>query len=356
MAAEQSISLYIVNQDPTCVTTIQSNVSFTSCSQTFIIRISAQSNASGPFDIYSGSTGTTAIYSNLTRTQLVAGVSITLYNSDPACIPATPTPTPSVTATPTVTPTVTPSISVTPSETPTQTPTPSVTTTPGATPTVTPTVTPTETPDASPTPTPTVTPTITPSPSSVGGLAYLFIEPQSGAEEIGYYMFETGGTAFYGFTNFTSPDTTSDAQFDVDMNLYVDFSGWTAGLTFPAVESQIAPTSSGGLDSYGNAITAYNFTTHQTSGNTIIGSGWFTWIIPTGTTNGGYQTIIDVSFDGTPNVFTPVNMDSTLYSRVFNYTGSTIPNDTYRVYSTFVDQTMYINNSNTLYFKGNSVI
>lgn len=344
MAAEQSISLFIVNQDPTCVTTIQSDVSFTSCSQTFIIRISAQSNASGPFDIYSGSTGTTAIYSGLTRTQLVAGVSITLYNTDPACAPGTPTPTPSVTATPTVTPTVTPSITVSPSVTPSS----------GATPTVTPT--PTETPTGTPTGTPTPTPTITPSPSSVGGTAYLFIEPQTGAEEIGYYMFDTGGTSFYGFTNFTSPDTSNDSQFDVDMNLYVDFSGWTAGSTFPAVETQNAPISSGGLDSYGNAITAYNFTTHQTSGNTINGSGWFTWIIPTGTTNGGYQSIIDVSFDGNPNIFTSVNMDSTLYSKVFTYTGSTIPTGTYRVYSTFVDQTMYINNSNTLYFKGNTVI
>lgn len=254
----------------------------------------------------------------------------------PTCPPVpTPTPTPTVTQTQTSTPTPTPTETVTPTvtQTPTTTPTPSVT--PGITPTMT----------SSPTPTPSSTP--------VFDFGYLFIEPQSGSTNIGQYLYDLG-LNFFGFTNLSSPDTSDASQFNIDMNRYVDFSGWTSGL-FPSVRSQFIPQTSGGVDGYGNAIVAYNFTTHEVPANTVSGPAWFIWILPVDSTNNQIQTMIDYNNSGNPNDLTGVNTEGTLRANTFTYSGSTIPPDTYRVYTTFTDVAFYLNNTDDIYFKGNSV-
>lgn len=401
MPSEDIVSIYIVNEADGCSDlTIESQVSFTSCSQSYIVRISNQSNATGPFSIYTGSTSGTPIYSAVTRVDMVAGQSFTLSNSDQSgCVTPTPTPTstitptpsvtptntptpsitstntptpsitptitPTTTATPTVTPTVTPTIPPTPSVTSTLTPTPSitpsvtVTTSVTITPTVTPSETPTNTPTNTVTPstteTPTPTPTMTPTASGSVGTAYLFIEPQSGSTNIGQYMFD-GGYNFYGFTNLSAPDTSSQVLFSNDMNGYVSFTGWTGGV-FPTVRTQSVPQVSGGVDAFGNSIVAYNFTTHEVPVNTVSNQAWYTWIIPTGATNNLIQYQIDVNSFGNPNSMTTLIMDSTIYTETFNYTGSTIPTGVYRVYTTFADLSFYLDNGgNTIYFRGNSVI
>jgi hypothetical protein len=145
--------LFVVNTDTTCsgYNTVIQEVTITDCVQTILISISNGSTAIGPFNIYSGNTGTTALFSGVTRNQLISGVTVTLTNPD-ACVSPTPVPTNSVT--PTITPTNTPTI--------TQTITPTIT--PTVTPTITQTITPTITPTNSVTPTltQTITPTITP--------------------------------------------------------------------------------------------------------------------------------------------------------------------------------------------------
>jgi hypothetical protein len=331
MASAYTLNIFVVNNDPTCsATTIQSQVTTTACSETYLVKISSQSNALGPFAVYSGSTGTTAIYSAATRTEMVAGLPIVIYNDDPICL-TTPTPTPTLTAT--VTPTVTP----TPTETPDASPTP------------TPTVTPTETT------TPTPTPTITPSPSAALEYAYLFIEPQSGSTGIGQYLYNLNNSrTFFGFTNSSIPNTSNSSQFNIDMNDYVSFSGWTGG-TFPAVQSETVPQTSGGVDTYGNAITAYNFRTHQVPAGSVGGAAWYTWIIPTGSTNGLEQTQIDFSVNGNSNSLSTIITDSTIRNYTFTYTGGTIPVDTYKVYTTFADLAFYITDNDNIYFKGNTV-
>ena len=174
-------SIFVVNKAPGCNdTTITQQLNVTGCTD-YIVRITSNTNALGPFDVYSsespiGLTGATLQYSAQTRTQMLNGVVVQI---GPGCATPTPTPTPTVTPT-TQTPTPTPTITETPTQTPTVTPTPSVTSTETPTPTVTPTVTetptqtPTETPTntptptvtgtpgASPSPTPTITPTVTP--------------------------------------------------------------------------------------------------------------------------------------------------------------------------------------------------
>jgi len=267
----------------------------------------------------------------------------------------TPTPTPSITPTITLTPSITPTITLTPtvSETPTNTPTNTETTTPsptfGLTSTPTPSITPTATPGST---TPTPTPSFTPTPSPSVGIAYLFIEPESGSTEIGQYLFDSG-ISFFGFSNISVPNP---AQFEIDMNEYISFSGWTGG-TFPQVRTQSVPQISGGVDPFGNAITAFNFTTHEVPVGTVGDSAWYTWIIPTGSTNNGIQQKINYSINGNPNSMTTLIMDSTIYTQTFNYTGTTIPMGVYRVYTTFADLAFYIDNTiNTIYFKGDTII
>jgi hypothetical protein len=242
--------------------------------------------------------------------------------------PTTPTPTPTITPTNTITPTYTPSNTVTPSITSTLT---------------------------TPTPTKTVTktPRVTNSPTPAPFFAYLFIEPNTGSTLIGDWMYTVNSQNFFGFTNGSQP-TQNQSDFNTEMNVYVDFSGWTAG-TFPSVITQTIPKVSGGNDAYGNAVIANNFTTAAITANTLSGSGWFIWMIPTGATNGLYQSQIDYSVHS-PNSLTPVNMESTIYSYTFYYTGSTIPNTTYRVYTTFPGVDFNLSNLDTnIYFRGNSL-
>lgn len=331
MPSLDTVSIYIVNEAVGCSDlTVESQVSFSACFETFIVRISNQSNAAGPFSIYTGSTSGTPVYSAVTRVNMVAGQSILLFNQDQiGCETPTPTPTPTNTPTPSITPSITPTTTITP------------------TPSVTPTITPTSTLTPTPTPTPTTTP--------VGGTAYLFIEPQSGSTDIGQYMFDNS-YSFFGFTNLSAPDTSSQAAFSNDMNGYISYSGWTGG-TFPSVRTQIIPQVSGGVDSFGNSISAFNFTTHEIPVNTVNVSAWYTWIIPTGDTNGGVQLVIDYNSLGNPNILTPVVMDNTIFSNTVNYTGTTIPPDVYRVYTTFANLSFYLDNGiNSIYFKGNTVV
>jgi hypothetical protein len=324
--------IIVVNEASGCQNAVTNQYTITGCNQTVLVKFDGTNNAVGPFDIYTGSTGTTAVYTGVTRTEMIYGVVLTL--TDPSAFCGTPTPTP--------TPTVTPS-SVTPTPTPTSTITPTPSTTIGLTPTPTSTTT--------ITPTPTITPSSTPS----VGTAYLFIEPQSGSTNIGQYMFDNGYN-FYGFTNSSGPTTSNPTQFNNDMNGYVSFTGWTGGV-FPTVRTQMVPQVSGGVDTYGNSIDAYNFTTHEVPINTVSNQAWYTWIIPTGATNNLIQYQIDVNSFGNPNSMTTLIMDSTIYTKTFNYTGSTIPTGVYRVYTTFADLSFYLDNGgNTIYFRGNSVI
>ena len=324
--------IIVVNEASGCQNAVTNQYTITGCNQTVLVKFDGTNNAVGPFDIYTGSTGTTAVYTGVTRTEMIYGVVLTL--TDPSAFCGTPTPTP--------TPTVTPS-SVTPTPTPTSTITPTPSTTIGLTPTPTSTTT--------ITPTPTITPSSTPS----VGTAYLFIEPQSGSTNIGQYMFDNGYN-FYGFTNLSGPTTSNPTQFNNDMNGYVSFTGWTGGV-FPTVRTQMVPQVSGGFDAYGNSIEAYNFTTHEVPVNTVSNQAWYTWIIPTGATNNLIQYQIDVNSFGNPNSMTTLIMDSTIYTKTFNYTGSTIPTGVYRVYTTFADLSFYLDNGgNTIYFRGNSVI
>lgn len=326
----------VTNIEEGCDAEIEQQVTVSGCTN-YLVKLTPNSTATGPFNVYLDET---IYYSAQTKTQMLSGVTVQV-----ACV--TPTPT----KTPTPTPSITPTNTVTPSITPTNTRTPTLT----PTNTVTPSITPTHTPTPTHTVTPTVTPTNTPSPSFGTEYAYLFIEPQTGSTSIGQYLYNLDNSrTFFGFTNSSIPNTTNPTQFNIDMNQYVSFSGWTGG-TFPAVQSETVPQTSGGVDAYGNAIHAYNFTTHQVSAGSIGVESWYTWIIPVSSTNGLEQTQIDFSIFGNPNAMSTVITDSTIRINTFTYTGTTIPANTYKVYTTFADVAFYIIDNDNIYFKGNTV-
>jgi hypothetical protein len=216
---------------------------------------------------------------------------------------------------------------------PTLTPTPSVTPTP------------TVTPGMSPTPTPTITPT----PSNLPLYAYLFIEPYSGSSSIGEWMYNNGED-FFGFTNNSQP-AQNQALFESQLNAYVNFTGWTNG-SFPTVLRSLVPRTSGGVDFYGNAIEAFNFETLEVNPNTVGSQAWYSFIIPVVATNNQIQTSIGYSTSD-PNSLITVTTEPTINSYTFNYTGTTIPNYTYRVYTTYPGTNFRLNNSGSIYFKGN---
>ena len=114
-------SILVTNNAPGCNTEIEQQLSVTGCTS-YIVRLTSNSNALGPFNIYIDD----VIYlSAVTRNEMLNGVVVTLECGTP-----TPTQTPTNTPTPSITPTQT----QTPSETPTQTPTPTFTPTPSSTP------------------------------------------------------------------------------------------------------------------------------------------------------------------------------------------------------------------------------
>jgi hypothetical protein len=181
----------------------------------------------------------------------------------------------------------------------------------------------------------------------------LFIEPISAATSIGNYMFGNGAPQFFGFSN-TSQPSSSATTFNTEMNLYVNYSGWTNG-ELPTIITSNVPQTTGGVDSFGNTKIAYNFETTEILQNTILDQAWYTWIIPIVLTNNQSQLDIDLSL-GNPNVFSNVLTESTIRTNTFTYTGSTIPSVTYRVYTTYPAGDFLIDNQTTdIYFKGGSV-
>jgi len=68
-------SIFVVNTSCNKLNEYQYNIS--KCTQKFL-QLDINSNTSGPFDIYLDSTGSTALYSGLTRNELISGVTVSI--------------------------------------------------------------------------------------------------------------------------------------------------------------------------------------------------------------------------------------------------------------------------------------
>ena len=65
--------IIVVNTDPSCNNSITQQITVTGSPQDFLVQIESNSTAQGPFDVYTGNTGTTAVYTAQTRADMVAG-------------------------------------------------------------------------------------------------------------------------------------------------------------------------------------------------------------------------------------------------------------------------------------------
>ena len=323
-------TILVTNNAPGCDTAIEQQLSIAGCT-TYIVRLSSNSNALGPFNVY---VDDVIYYSAQTRTDMFNGVVVELE-----CTTPTPTPTPTNTSTPT--------------NTPTPTITPSVTGTPGA----------------SPTPTPSGTPTPTPTPSSALFSAYLVPEPQdsTSAIEIGQYMISTGATSFFGYFNSGIPGTTNFAS---DMNKYIQFSGWTGSngnfvTNVVNFNGPIRQSAGFGTDSFGCDQGQYTFGTVEVALSEInpnIKYFYSIWVPLDGV--GGTLTNMTVDIgDGAPcstNIGNGVIADPSLAGiNVTVPSGCAIPSGTYRVlwitgFAIIPPSVGGLPLGNPLYFKGNS--
>lgn len=124
-------TILVTNIAPGCNNEIEQQVSVTGCT-TYIIRLTSNSNALGPFNVY---VDNDIYYSAVTRNDMLNGVVVNIECTTPTPTQTpTLTPTPSITPTNTATPSITPTNTATPSNTPTNTSTPTNTPTPSSTP------------------------------------------------------------------------------------------------------------------------------------------------------------------------------------------------------------------------------
>jgi hypothetical protein len=324
-------TITVTNNAVGCNNEIEQQLTVDGCS-TYIVRLTSNSNALGPFNVYVND----LIYdSNVSRVNMLLGVEVVLECGTP-----TPTPTPTITPT-NQTPTPTPTNTITPTVTPTNTPTPSITPTIGLTPT--PTSTNTSTPTVTPTntSTPTPTPTKTPTPSPAAFMAYLFPEPQDSTSlnDLGLYMFNAGATAFFGWGNSNTP---AGPNYSADMAIYAQYSGWTgsAGNFITNVSSlsgAIRQSSGAGTDSYGCSQNQYTFGSIMIDVSLVNAAIQYTytvWVPLAGVGGVMNNMTIDVGFgsacstsvinDGVPDV-TNAGVNVVVPS------GCAIPAGTYRV-------------------------
>jgi len=326
----------------------------------YILRISPNSNAAGPFNVYTGSTLTTPLYSGASFDDMIVGVTLDLpgspsgvvyqvyvVNEEEGCdlnfqqqvILVTETTT--IPITPSVTPTNTPTPSITPSETATPTPTPTI----GLSPTPTPTVTTTS--SQTPTPTPTFTPT--PSNTPFSYQAYLFPEPQdsSSRNSIGQYMYD-GGKTWFGWGNSGVPGSLSYSN---NMDYYAHYSGFTNGSSGNFI-TQVSTLSSemfqtAGNDSYGCPINQYGFGTININ-NILVNPNvkyFYSIWLPLAGMN-GTMTEMTVNVGTNPcsfNIGADLIPDNIKQTNVTVTSGAAIPAGTYRVL--WVDPNLHIPNT-----------
>lgn len=342
----------VINNAPDCSDIIEQQ--FTGNCESYLLKISSNSSALGPFDIYLDD----EIYlSDVSRSEMLSGVMVSCGCPTPTQTP-TNTMTPTVTNTPGLSPSPTPTKTSTPTitKTSTQTPTPSITKTATVTPSITPTNT--QTPTITPTVTQTPTPTSTPSPY----FAYLVPEPLDSTSQynLGQYLYDNGSN-WYGYGN--SGGVPNLSTYSSDMNTYIHYSGWSGSVgnfvtSVSSISSTIRQLSGVGIDSFGCAQAQYTFGTIVVSPlvvNQNVEYNYTIWIPLNGV--GGTLNNMTINVGNIPcdsSIYNSAIPEPVLAStNVTVSSGSVIPAGTYRVLWSFtLPTTLPLNYS--LYFKGDN--
>ena len=121
----------------------------------------------------------------------------------------------------------------------------------------------------------------------------------------------------------------------------------------------VLPQTSGGVDSFGNAITQYNFETTEIPIGTVSGAAWYHWLIPQSQLGLTSNRQLDIGYNvnSDPGVLTARSLSPSIYNLAGNYSGVNWAADTYRMYTSYGNTAFNIQNNNTdeIYFKGLTV-
>jgi hypothetical protein len=184
--------------------------------------------------------------------------------------------------------------------------------------------------------------------------AYIFVEPRSKHAIIRNYLRTlpfTGRLPFVGFHGVGLGENLK-SNFPNFSN-YINMPHWIDG-RLPQIMQVDVPQTSGGIDTFGNPVHAFNFKTVKISKNTVNDSfSYIVVLIPINAMNNDTkrQTWIRiVEGAGSPK---DIKTDNVLSGVVINYTGNRIPAGQYRIFTT-TDRGMVLNlnSRNDVYIRG----
>jgi len=195
--------------------------------------------------------------------------------------------------------------------------------------------------------------------SSVGGTqtslrAYIFVEPRSKHTMIRNYLMTVPFTGRLPFVGFHGVGLGENMKSNFpNFSNYINMPHWIDG-RLPQIMQVDVPQTSGGIDTFGNPVQAFNFKTVKIAKNTVNDSfSYIVVLIPINAMNNDTkrQTWIRiVEGTGSPK---DIKTDNVLSEVVINYTGNRIPAGQYRIYTT-TDRGMVLNlnSRNDVYIRG----
>jgi hypothetical protein len=91
--------------------------------------------------------------------------------------------------------------------------------------------------------------------------------------------------------------------------------------------------------------------------STISENAWYTFFIPEDAIGGSQNRLTQLEQGFSSSYGNIINLEPTVYNfGPINYDGPTFENKNYRVYTSWIDQALRLNNSSdTLYFKGKQI-
>ena len=196
--------------------------------------------------------------------------------------------------------------------------------------------------------------------SSIGGeqtplRAYIFVEPMSKHVMIKNHLKTlpfTGRLPFVGFHGVNA------GAWKDNLSNYINMTHWIDG-RLPQIMQVDIPQTSGGIDTFGNPVQAFNFKTVKITKNTV--NDKFSWIIVlipinamSNDTKRQRRIRIDEKVGNITKSSTVFTTDNVMSGTVINYNGNRIPAGQYRVYSTYPSSGMRLNlnSTNDVYIRG----
>jgi hypothetical protein len=196
--------------------------------------------------------------------------------------------------------------------------------------------------------------------SSIGGeqtllRAYIFVEPMSKHVMIKNHLKTlpfTGRLPFVGFHGVNA------GAWKDNLPNYINMTHWIDG-RLPQIMQVDIPQTSGGIDTFGNPVQAFNFKTVKITKNTV--NDKFSWIIVlipinamSNDTKRQRRIRIDEKVGNITKSSTVFTTDNVMSGTVINYNGNRIPAGQYRVYSTYPSSGMRLNlnSTNDVYIRG----